>query len=74
MKMDINKDVSTILLSMKDLSVEMYILCLWERWLRHFVSHPFYCLWFVTCFKLSYAFYLLLHVKRLLYRMYTCHL
>ena len=38
MKMDIKKDVSTILLSMKDLSIEMYILCLWERWLRHFVS------------------------------------
>ena len=38
MKMDIKKDVSTNLLSMKDLSFEMYILCLWERWLRHFVS------------------------------------
>ena len=38
MKMDIKKDVSTILLSRKDLSIEWYILCPWERWLRHFVS------------------------------------
>ena len=57
MKMDIKKDVSTILLSRKDLSIERYILCPWEREL----CLPLLILWFVTC-SASYAFHLLLHV------------
>ena len=73
MKMDIKKDVSTILLSMKDLSVEMYIFMSWERWFET-LCLPLFLLWFVTCFKLFTHFQSLLHVKSLLCRMYTCHL